>query len=491
MSSINELTEIRRLKMKKLIEYGMDPFPSEIPRTISIEELSSQFKKLEKAGKKHSISGRVMGIRGQGAILFTTLREGDDDFQAVFKKEEVDEKLFELFKECVDLGDFISVTGTLFNTKAGEPSILVSDWTMATKALLPLPEKWAGLKDVEERYRKRYLELITDSDVYKRFETRADIIREIRKYFDDKGFLEIETPILQNQAGGAMARTFTTHHNDLDIDMHLRIAMELDHKIVMAGGYSGVYEIGKNFRNEGSDPGHIQEFTMMEWYSAYHTLEDNMEWTEDLLRRIAKDVIGKDDFIVWNSDGKEHKISFKKKFARESFNNLLKKYAEIDINADIDDIKEKAKEYGMENSEIEKTGRGNLLDFIYKKSARKNIIQPTFVTGYPGEVKPLAQQAEDGTARVVQLVIAGVEITNQYSELVDSIIQRKLLEEQAKAKEAGDEEAMEVNERFLMAMEHGMPPMTGLGMGIDRIVAIFTEQKNLRDVIFFPIMKEK
>lgn len=491
MSSLHELRDIRIGKMQKLIEAGMDPYPASVARTISIPELRDSFEEKEKEGGEYSIAGRIMAIRGQGAIFFVVLKESNAEFQAVFKKEEIPEKLLNLFHEGVDLGDFILVTGTLFRTKAGEPSVLVKNWQMATKALLPLPEKWAGLKDVEERYRKRYLELVSDPSAYERFETRSQIIRVIRKYFDDLGFLEIETPVLQNQAGGAMARTFSTHHNDLDMDMHLRIALEIDHKIVMAAGYPGVYEIGKTFRNEGSDPGHIQEFTMMEWYSAYHTLEDNIRWTEELLQMIAREILGKTEFAVWDNEGAEHAIDFDRAFARVSFNELLQKYAGITVEADIETIQEKAKEYGMEKEEIEKTGRGNLLDFVYKKSARKHIIQPTFIIDYPGEVKPLAQQSEDGTARVAQLIVAGMEITNQYAELVNPIVQRELLEAQARAREAGDEEAMEVDERFLTAMEHGMPPMTGFGMGIDRIVAIFTEQKNLRDVIFFPIMRDR
>jgi len=491
MSSINELRKVRIEKMKKLKKAGMDPYPSSVPHTILISEILENFKKLEKAGKEHSIAGRITAIREQGAILFVVLKEGKDCFQTVIKKDEIGDKKFDLFCEAVDLGDFISVTGKMFTTKRGQESLLANDWVIATKTLLPLPEKWAGLQDVEERHRKRYLEIATDPKVYERFEKRSKTIQEIRKYFDEKNFLEIETPILQNQAGGAMARTFTTHQNDLNIDMHLRIALELEHKIIMAGGYPGVYEIGKNFRNEGSDPEHIQEFTMLEWYSAYHTLEDNMNWTEELLQKIAKDVFGKTEFKVWDSEDNEYKVNFKKKFDRVKFNDLLKKHAKIDFNAELKEIQSKAKELGMDTSEIKKTGRGNLLDFIYKKSARKNIVQPTFVLDYPGELKPLAQQNEDGTARIAQLVIAGAEMTNQYAELVDPIKQRELLEDQAKAKKGGDEEAMEVDERFLTAMEHGMPPMTGFGMGIDRIIALFTEQKNLRDVIFAPIMKER
>jgi lysyl-tRNA synthetase class 2 len=363
---------------------------------------------------------------------------------------------------------------------------------MATKSILPLPDKWHGLQDIEETYRKRYLDILMDKEVYDRFILRAKIIKEIRRFFDDKKFMEIETPILQNQAGGAMAKVFDTYHNDYGMPMVLRIALELDHKKLMVGGYERIYEIGKNFRNEGSDPTHIQEFTMMEWYAAYETLETNIKWTEELLKSIALNVLGKTKFDVYDKEGNKTEVLFDGNWPRVSFVDLLKENANIDVTTiSKDEAKIEAIKWGMKEEEAEKSSRGNLLDFIYKKSSRVKIINPTFVTNFPGDLKPLAQQNDDGTAQVAQLIIAGSEITNQYAELVDPIKQRELLVSQAKAKESGDEEAMSIDEEFLTAMEHGMPPMTGFGMGIDRLVAIFTEQKNLRDVIFFPIMKPR
>jgi lysyl-tRNA synthetase class 2 len=360
------------------------------------------------------------------------------------------------------------------------------------KSTSPIPSEFYGLEDPEDKMRKRYLDAIVDHDVYKRFETRAKIIKYIRTFFDNKNFLEIETPILQNQAGGAMARTFNTHHNDYDIDMVLRISLELEHKMMMVSGYNRIYEIGKNFRNEGSDPTHIQEFTMIEWYAAYETLETNMQWTENLIRGLARDVIGKMAFMVEDKSGNKVEVDLDGVWERVSFNELLIKNANLDMTtASIDDIKSAAKKWGMSDEDVSKTGRGNLLDYVYKKSSRNNIVQPTFVMNYPSELKPLAQQNSDGTAQVTQLIIAGAEITNQYAELVNPIIQRELLEKQSTAKAGGDDEAMETDERFITAMEHGMPPMTGFGMGIDRLVALLTEQDNLRDVIFYPIMRPK
>lgn len=492
MANLSELRNTRLDKIKILKDFGMDPYPVSISRDYSLKEVKESFDELSKKDKVISISGRVMVVRGQGAILFIVLQDESERFQAVLKKDELEEKLFNLFVNTVDNGDFISVSGSLFVTGRGEQSILIKSWQMASKALLPLPDKWHGLSDVEEIYRKRYLDMTMDKEVYDRFIIRSKIIKYIREFFDKKGFIEVETPILQSQAGGAMAKTFNTHHNDFDLDMVLRISLELEHKVIMAGGYNRVYEIGKTFRNEGSDPTHMQEFTLMEWYASYETLETNMVWTEELIKSIAKDVIGKNNFVVYDNQGKGVEVDIASDWQRISFGELLKKDADIDIHSiTLEETRKEALKWGVKEDDVVKLSKGNLLDKIYKKASRDKIINPTFVVDFPGELKPLAQQNEDGTAKVCQLIIAGAEITNQYAELVDPIRQRELLEEQSKAKNAGDEEAMEIDERFLEAMEHGMPPMTGFGMGIDRLVAIFTEQKNLRDTIFFPLMKPR
>jgi lysyl-tRNA synthetase class 2 len=492
MASLEELRVVRMEKLEKLKAAGMDPYPASVPRDRTLAEVKTSFESLESSGDTVAVAGRIMSLRGQGAIMFATLFDGTERFQAVFKKDEMSEDLFSLFGETVDLGDIISVTGTLFTTQRGEPSILVREWCMATKALLPIPSEHYGIEDDEERLRKRYLEALMKPEVFKRFELRSQIIKYVREFFDAKDFLEIETPILQNQAGGAMARTFNTHHNDYDMDMVMRISLELEHKMMMAAGYNRIYEIGKNFRNEGSDPTHIQEFSMIEWYAAYETLETNMKWTEDLLRGLARDVVGKMIFQVLDKEGNKVEVDFGGVWPKVRFGDLLQKNAGIDMaDISIKDLRTEAKKWGMSEDEVAKTGRANLLDHIYKKSSRNAIIQPTFVLDYPSELKPLAQQNGDGTAKVAQLIIAGAEITNQYAELVNPIVQRALLEDQSKAKAGGDDEAMEVDERFLTAMEHGMPPMTGFGMGIDRLVALLTEQDNLRDVIFFPIMRPK
>ncbi len=494
MASLEELKDIRLQKIEKLKSAGMDSYPSSVPRDYSILEVKNNFDVFATASEEKPISicGRVMIVRGQGAILFIVLQDGAERIQAVLKKDVLDENVFNLFVDTVDNGDFISVTGSLFITNRGEQSILIKEWVMATKALQPLPDKWHGLQDPEETYRKRYLDILMDKNVYDRFVIRSKVVKEIRSFLDNKNFLEIETPILQNQAGGAMAKVFNTHHNDYDMDMVLRIALELDHKILTVAGYERIYEIGKTFRNEGSDPTHIQEFTMLEWYSAYKTLEDNIAWTEEMLRTIAQNVAGKMNFTVYDKEGNSVLVNFDGVWPRISFKDLLMDNAGIDITTiSKEDLHKEAIKWGMPEEEVLKTGRGNLLDHIYKKSSRMKIIDPTFVINFPGDLKPLAQQNTDGTAQVAQLIIAGAEITNQYAELVNPIIQRELLTLQAEAKKGGDDEAMEIDENFLTAMEHGMPPMTGFGMGIDRFVAILTEQKNLRDVIFFPIMRPR
>jgi lysyl-tRNA synthetase, class II len=474
MASIEELRAVRLEKIELLKKAGINPYPSSVPRDYSIEEVKKTFLELtpQSESKFLSVSGRVMVIRGQGAILFIVLQDGTSRLQAVLKKDELSQEIFDLFVATVDNGDFISVTGSLFVTARGEESILIKSWTMASKALLPLPDKFHGLQDVEETYRKRYLDIAIDPSVHDRFILRSKIVSAVRAFFDTKGFIEVETPILQNQAGGAMAKVFETHHNDYAMPMVLRIAVELDHKILMAGGYERIYEIGKMFRNEGSDPTHIQEFTMIEWYAAYQTLETNIAWTEEMLRSITRDVIGKKVFTVYDKEGNTTEVNFDGVWPKISFKDLVKENAGIDITTiTLEEARKEATKWGMTEEEALLTGRGNLLDHIYKKSSRVKIINPTFVMDFPGDLKPLAQQNLDGTARVAQLIIAGAEITNQYAELVNPILQRELLASQAKAKESGDEETMDIDDRFLTAMEHGMPPMTGFGMGIDRLVA--------------------
>ena len=494
MSREQEIRNIRIGKIERLKETGMDPYvnPSTVQQDLTLREVQEHFSELVQNKEEKSIVGRIVVKRGAGKIAFAQIFDGTGKFQVVLKADILGKEKMKIFEKLFDLGDFAEFRGTFFTTERGQDSLLVNDFRMLTKSLLPLPEKWHGLQEIEEKYRKRYLDLISNEGAFRRFQLRAKIISEIRRFLDERGFLEVETPILQGQASGAMAKTFQTHHNDYDMDLVLRISLEAEHKMIMAGGYPAVYEIGKNFRNEGSDPTHMQEFTMIEWYKAYRGLDYNMNLTEEMLYHLAKNIVGKTQFSIENNNGDIVEVDFGKKWERREFNDLLREYAHIDPEtADMDALKEKALELGEKASNIPTMSLGSLLDSIWKKSARRTITQPTWVYHYPGSLKPLAIQNEDGTAEVAQPVIAGFELSNHYAELVDPLTQRKLLEEQVKAKQKGDDEAMDMNNSFLDAMEYGMPPMTGTGIGIDRLIGIFTEQNNLRDTIFFPLMKKR
>jgi len=488
MASLDEIRQTRLDKKDKLEQKGINPYPSGVDFSHSLKEVVEKFEE----GLEVKLVGRIMSLRGQGALLFFNFFDGTETFQGVLKNDVIGEEKFAFFEEVVDIGDFIEVEGKLFITKRGQQSIEVSEWRIISKSLRPLPEKWHGLQDIEQKYRKKYLDILMDKDSFTLFQTRAKVISKIREILDGEDFIEVETPILQNQASGAMAETFKTHHDDYDMDMVLRISLEAELKMIMAGGYSAVYEIGKNFRNEGSDSTHMQEFTMLEWYKAYKDLNYNLELTERIIKTLAKDVIGKMQFKIIDTNDKEVNIDLDIEWKRVKFNDLIKENTGWNPQgASREEIEENALKLGFDKNEITKISDGNILDFIFKKSSRNKIINPTFVTHYPGTLKPLAVQNEDGSAEVAQLIIAGAEITNQYVELIDPIIQKELLEKQAKLKEAGDSETMDYNNDFIEAMEYGMPPMTGLGMGIDRLVAILTEKPNLRDTVFFPIMRRE
>lgn len=492
MSREAEIKRIRIEKIAKLKELGMESYvdPGTVRQDLTLQEVNQKFSELQKNNEKKFIVGRIMIKRGAGKIAFVKIFDGSGEFQVVLKADEIGIEKMKVFDKLFDMGDFAEFSGTFFITEKGQNSMLVQDFRMLTKSLLPLPEKWHGLQNIEEKYRKRYLDVLSNQETFKRFQTRAKIISEIRRVLDKEDFLEVETPILQNQASGAMAETFNTHHNDYDLDMVLRISLEAEHKMIMVGGYPAIYEIGKNFRNEGSDSTHIQEFTMIEWYKSYQGLDYNMNLTEKMLKTIAEKVIGKTKFNIENYAGDIVEIDFDKKWERVNFTEIIEKNAEIDVlKASKNELREKAIELGGSKKEVEKMSIGNLADSIWKKSARRKIVNPTWVTNYPGSLKPLAIQNDDGTAEVAQLVIAGFELSNHYAELVNPIIQKEMLNNQVQAKKDGDVEAMAMNNDFIEAMEYGMPPMTGTGIGIDRLVGIFTEQNNLRDTIFFPILK--
>lgn len=493
----------RLRKTEKIRELGINPFSAEsFPKTISASLAKNlPLKNLEdiypSSEQPVAVSGRLVLFRSMGKLAFGHLADESGKIQICFQKdcfqvenlaENEEFSPMKFVEKCVDLGDFLGVRGDMFETKHGEKTIFVKTLRFLSKALRPMPEKFHGLESRERCYRERNVDLMTNHETLKRFQKRSAMIREIREFFWEKSFTEVETSILQEQAGGAMARVFETHHNALDHNFVLRISLELEHKRLMGGGFERIFEIGKCFRNEGSDPSHLQEFSMCEWYAAYESLETNQQWMEELIRRICVNIFGKTIFNVLDKNDQEVEINFEQKFNSVSFADLLQQYANIDLFSISDsDLRKKARELNIENAET--AGRGNLLDDIYKKTARPHLIQPTFVTDWPSDLKPLANPNGDGTSQVYQLLIAGWETVNAYGELIDPTIQRKLLEDQQKAKNAGDEEAMEVDEVFLKAMEQGFPPMTGNGFGVDRLCALLTGMPNLRDVVLFPTLK--
>jgi lysyl-tRNA synthetase class 2 len=386
------------------------------------------------------------------------------------------------------MGDFISAEGVLFETNRGEKTLEVTQWAMLGKSLLPLPEKWHGLQDVEERFRKRYLDLIMNEEVRERFRMRSAIITCIRKFHEKNGFLEVETPTFHAIPGGTLAKPFVTHHNALHVDLYLRIAPELYLKRLLVGGFERIYEIGKSFRNEGIDATHNPEFTMLECYAAYWDEEDMMAFVEDLFCSLVKEFF-KGSKI--EHDGKQ--IIFKKPFARITFKDLLARYALIpDYEAETrDSLAMRARQLGVEAPPHE--SKGKIADEIYKKICRPYLVQPTFLVHHPADISPLSKKWEDHPSEVrrFQLVANGLELTNAFAELNDPIDQRERFEEQEHGREGGDEEAHRFDEEFIEALEHGMPPAAGLGIGIDRLIMFLTNQKNIREVVLFPTMRPK
>jgi len=499
---MNPLLAERFSKVERIQSLGIEPYATKFSQTHKSDALSDlptiDWEDIQKDPKREvALAGRLMTFREHGRLSFGNLQDEKGVIQLCFLREFTtvsglssdDPKEHERFwKKLLDLGDFLGVRGDLFLTKHGQLTLLVKELHFLSKSLLPLPEKFHGLANTEQCYRERNLDLVSNAETKDRFLKRSEMVWEIRQFFQKKSFHEVQTRTLQPQAGGAMAQVFNTHHHALDHDFVLNIALELDLKRIVGGGFERIFEIGKCFRNEGSDPSHLQEFTMLEWYAAYQDLETNKQWTEELLHHLVEKVFGTTILKILGQDDEIHEIDFSEKFAEARFPDLLQEYANVDMFTISDEnLQQKAQELGIE--EVSRKGRATLLDDIYKKTARLHIIAPTFVFDYPEELKPLARPRGDGTAECFQLLIGGWEVVNSYGELIDPAVQRKLFESQSAAKAAGDAEAMEIDEDFLKAMEHGFPPMTGSGIGIDRLIALLTAQENLRDVVFFPTMK--
>lgn len=478
---LNEIREIRLEKAEKLRELGIDPYTSKVPgEPLEIDEARG------KKGKKVEVAGRIWGWRAHGNSIFADLKDETGEIQVFFQKKKLDDdfKILELF----DIGDFIWVSGKVIKTEAGEITVDVEEFKLLTKSIRPLPSTWHGLKDVEERYRQRYVDLLINEDVRKVFEKRTRIIRELQKIMDDNGFLEVETPILQPIYGGASAEPFVTHHNALDIDLYLRISDELYLKRLIVGGFEKVYEIGRVFRNEGIDRAHNPEFTMMEFYWAYADYEELMKFTEEMLSKVIKKINGSLKIKY-----EEDELDFTPPWPRKTFKELLLKHTEIDIDQEdsVEKLRNAIKEKRLKVDLEGVVGYGALCDKLYKEFIRPEIIQPTLILDYPAEMIALAKKKKDDSSKIAsfQLVVEGYEIIKAYNELNDPVDQKQRWLEEEKLGEKGSNDHMVVDEDYIRALEYGMPPTAGWGMGIDRLTAILTDKHTIKDTILFPTLR--
>ena len=480
-----DLMIIRREKLEKLKQNNKNPFEiTKFDITHTSKEIIDNYEELE--GKDVTIAGRIMAKRIMGKASFCHIQDGDGRIQSYISINELGEESYKQFKED-DIGDIIGITGFVFKTRTGEISIHAKEVILLSKSLRPLPEKFHGLKDTDLRYRQRSVDLIMNPEVKETFKKRSLIIKEIRNMLDEKGFMEVETPILQTIPGGASARPFITHHNTLDIDMYLRIATELYLKRLIVGGFDKVYEIGRNFRNEGMDIKHNPEFTCIELYEAYTNLEGMMNITEELIRRCANKVCGTGKISY---QGEE--IDLEKPFRRITMIDSIKEVTGVDFNTvETDEEAQKiAKDLNIEINPI-KTTRGDIIVQVFEEKVEETLRQPTFLYEYPIENSPLTKKCKDNPRMTqrFELFIGGREYANAYSELNDPIDQYERFLKQVQAREAGDEEANMMDDDFVQALEYGMPPTGGIGMGIDRLVMLLTDSASIRDVLLFPTMK--
>ena len=489
---LNDQLLVRREKLAKLRELGMDPFGGKFERTNQSSELFEQYGEVskEELSEKNisvTIAGRIMTKRGKGKAGFTHIQDLSGQIQLYVRKDAVGDEAYEIFNTA-DIGDIVGVTGEVFKTNVGELSIKATSFELLTKALRPLPEKYHGLKDVEQRYRQRYLDLITNPESKQTFIARSKIIQAMRRYLDDHGYLEVETPMMHSIAGGASARPFVTHHNTLDMTLYMRIAIELHLKRLIVGGLEKVYEIGRVFRNEGVSTRHNPEFTMIELYEAYADYKDIMSLTENLVAHIAKEVRG--TTVVQYGD---YEVDLTPEWKRLHMVDAVKEATGVDFWQQMSDeeARQHAKEHGVEVTEHMQFG--HILNEFFEQKVEETLIQPTFIYGHPVEISPLAKKnAEDPrfTDRF-ELFIVGREHANAFTELNDPIDQKERFEAQLVEKEQGNDEAHEMDHDFIEALEYGMPPTGGLGIGIDRLVMLLTNAPSIRDVLLFPQMRHR
>ena len=490
IEELNDQQLIRREKMAALAEQGIDPFGKRFERTADSAQLKEIYndktkEELHELAETATIAGRLMTKRGKGKVGFAHIQDREGQIQIYVRKDTVGEENYQIFKKA-DIGDFLGIEGEVMRTDMGELSIKATQITLLSKALRPLPEKFHGLTDVETIYRKRYLDLISNRESFERFVTRSRIVSEIRRYLDNQGFLEVETPVLHNEAGGAAARPFITHHNAQNIDMVLRIATELHLKRLIVGGMERVYEMGRIFRNEGMDATHNPEFTTIEAYQAYADFEDIMDLTEGIIQSAAKAVTDAESVPYQGTE-----IFIGRKFARKHMLEAIKEQTGIDFwkEMTLEEATALAKEHHVT---VEKHFTvGHIINAFFEDFVEDTLIQPTFIYGHPVEVSPLAKKNADDprfTDRF-ELFIVGREFANAFTELNDPIDQLARFEAQAKAKELGDDEATGIDYDYVEALEYGMPPTGGLGIGIDRLIMLLTDVTSIRDVLLFPTMK--
>ena len=488
MREFTDQEKVRRDTLETLRTI-INPYPDHFVRTHEIADA----RLLEDGTTDVKVAGRIVLMRKMGKMSFLTIQDIKGKIQISIKIDMVGEEAYDFFKKYIDIGDFIGVCGEVFTTHTGEKTIRAASYEFLGKALKPLPEKFHGLTDTESIYRYRYLDLITSKESCNKFLFRSKFIKKLRDYLDKEGYIEIETPILNNKPSGATAKPFITHHNALDIDLYLRIAPETYLKRAVVGGFTKVFEIARCFRNEGMDTTHLQDFTMIEGYGAYLNYKDNMKFLQNMLQSIIKDLFGTLEIKVGDK-----LVDLSGTWPAVSFRDLILQYSNIDIKVYntkeslLNKIKEDKIEIDSETP-LENLGYGNLVDQLYKKVARPNVIGPIYLTEHPIDLSPLARANDDDKTITdrFQLVINGAEIINAYSELVDPVDQEQRLLKQAALKANGDEEAMPMDYDYIEAMEYGMPPISGWGMGLDRLIQLLTSSENIKDVVMFPLMKPK
>lgn len=481
---LNELMQVRRDKLQDLYDLGIDPFGEKFERTHTAQEIIDSFDNLENEETK--ISGRIMSMRTHGKASFADLMDHTGRIQLYFRVNSLGEEGYALLQK-LDIGDILGITGKIFRTRRGEISVEVLDLKFLSKSLRPLPEKWHGLKDVDLRYRQRYVDLIVNPGVREVFETRSKIIQSMRSFLSDRGYFEVETPTLHVIAGGASARPFTTHHNALDMDLYLRIAPELYLKRLLVGGFDRVFEIGKMFRNEGISTKHNPEFTMCELYMAYGDASDMMKITEEIYAHIAQELVGSTKIVF---QGQE--IDLTPPWPRKPMLDAIEEYSGVDLRGlDDSQARQVAKEKGLQ---VEPNALySQILDEFFDVFVEPNLIQPIFITDHPVEVSPLAKRKKDNpslTDRFEPFIVTW-EVANGFTELNDPIDQEQRFRQQVAQRDLGDDEAHMMDEDYIRALEHGMPPAGGLGIGIDRMVMLFTDSPSIRDVLLFPHMRPR